>query len=210
MLRVVYDNVARGDYIADWGFSCIVNYRKKILFDTGANSSILLHNLSLTKVNDFDYVFLSHEHHDHVGGIDAVLNRTSCVVALNSFSKRLKEKIMRKTEIIEVKGSFEFDKNFFTTGELNGIEQSLVIKTKNGCFVLTGCSHPGLERIIFEAEKFGEVFGIMGGFHGFRNISMLRDFDVVIPCHCTAYKNEILRLENAKECFAGCKYVLLH
>jgi 7,8-dihydropterin-6-yl-methyl-4-(beta-D-ribofuranosyl)aminobenzene 5'-phosphate synthase len=204
---VVYDNEAKGDFIADWGFSCLIESKIRILFDTGADPNILSHNISLIDVNDFDYIFLSHAHYDHVGGLKAVLDSTSHVIALKSFPKSLKDWISSKCELIEVQKILEFEKGF-TAIAFEGFvdEQSLVIDTNLGLFVVTGCSHPGLDVILQHAERFGRVFGVMGGFHGFSRIDMLKNYDLVIPCHCTVYKREILRMPNAKPCFAGCSF----
>ncbi|ADB58023.1 MBL fold metallo-hydrolase [Archaeoglobus profundus] len=208
-ITVVYDNEAKSPFIADWGFSCLIESRIRVLFDTGASPEILSHNLSLIGVDDFDYVVLSHEHYDHVGGLSAVIEKTSYVLALKTFSRRLKGFISSKAELIEVVEPIEFE-NFVTTGSLGRIvkEQSLVVKTSKGNFVITGCSHPGLDKILRKAEEFGDVFGVMGGFHGFSKLEILQSYDLVIPCHCTAYKREILKMRNAKPCFAGCSFEL--
>ena len=46
-ITILYDNTAfRNDLKSDWGFSCLVEaYNKIILFDTGADGSILLENM---------------------------------------------------------------------------------------------------------------------------------------------------------------------
>jgi len=46
-ITIIYDNeVSEEGLEADWGFSCLVEvYGKKILFDTGADGSILLGNM---------------------------------------------------------------------------------------------------------------------------------------------------------------------
>ena len=208
-ITVVYDNEAKSPFIADWGFSCLIESCVRVLFDTGASPEILSHNLSLIGVDDFDYVVLSHEHYDHVGGLSAVIDKASCVLALKTFSRRLKDFIRSKAELIEVVEPLEFE-NFVTTGSLGRIikEQSLVVKTSRGNLVITGCSHPGLDKILRKAEEFGDVFGVMGGFHGFNRLEILQNYDLVIPCHCTVYKREILKMRNAKPCFAGCSFEL--
>ncbi len=208
---IVYDNSAKGDFIADWGFSCFIKTKGvKVLFDTGADADILAHNLILAGLDDFDYVFLSHEHYDHVGGLNAVLDKTSCVIALSSFSKKLKNTIKAKTELVEVDKALEFEKGLYSTGELGRFvkEQSLVVEVKGKYFVITGCSHPGLDVILAKAEEFGEVMGVMGGFHGFNRLEILKRYEIVIPCHCTVYKREILAMDNSRECFAGCRLKL--
>ena len=46
-ITIIYDNKVWKDNLkADWGFSCLIEvYGKNILFDTGANSRILLKNM---------------------------------------------------------------------------------------------------------------------------------------------------------------------
>ncbi len=203
---VVYDNEAVGEFVPGWGFSCYVESKWRVLFDTGWDGNVLLHNLSLVGVEDFDYIFLSHQHWDHIGGLNHVIDRTSYVFVPSSFSKNLKREIGRKAEVVEVSDPMKVENGLYTTGELGRHvkEQSLVLGLKDGVFVITGCSHPGLDVIIATAERFGRVRGVMGGFHGFSKLEILRDIDVVIPCHCTVAKEEILKMGNAKRCYAGC------
>ena len=209
-VTVVYDNEAKGGFVPGWGFSCYVESKAKILFDTGWDGNVLLHNLNLAGVEDFDYIFLSHQHWDHIGGLNHVIDRTSYVVVPSSFSENLKREIGRKAELIEVELPTEIDRGVYTTGALGRIgEQSLIVELAKGLLVLTGCSHPGLDLILATAERFGEVRVVMGGFHGFDRVDMLRRYELVIPCHCTMAKREILRLGNAKECYAGCSFELV-
>lgn len=207
---VVYDNEAVGEFIESWGFSCYVKSKVKILFDTGGDGNILLHNLDLAGIEDFDYIFLSHQHWDHIGGLNHVIDKTSYVVVPKSFSENLKREIRRKAELIEVEDLKMIDDGVYTTGELGRYikEQSLIVEVENAYFVVTGCSHPGLDVILNKADELGRILGVMGGFHGFRDIEILEKYDIVIPCHCTAYKHEILKMKNAKRCFAGCKFNL--
>ncbi len=205
---VVYDNSARGDFVPDWGFSCFVEADYSLLFDTGADPEILEYNLSLAGLDDFDYVFLSHEHYDHIGGLGAVLDRTSCVVVPKSFSRRLKEMIKSKAELMEIERAVRIAEHMYSTGELGTFikEQSLIVEGSKGCLVITGCSHPGLDRILRKANEIRRISAVAGGFHGFGRIEILRSYDLVAPCHCTVYKQEILRFENAVECCAGCGF----
>ncbi|MGC8939529.1 MAG: hypothetical protein ACP5IM_07525 [Candidatus Bathyarchaeia archaeon] len=59
------------------------------------------------------------------------------------------------------------------------------------CFI-TGCAHPGLENILRFASKFGEIHGIVGGFHDFSRLKTLRGTRLIVPCHCTMRKIGIL------------------
>ncbi len=208
---VVYDNEAVEPFIPAWGFSCFVHARNtSILFDTGWDGEILLHNLSLFGIEDFDFVVLSHQHWDHIGGLNHVISRTSYVVVPSTFSPNLKREIARKAELVEVTSPREIAEGIYTTGVLTRPipEQSLVVEVGRGVFVITGCSHPGLEAILRVAEKFGKVYGVMGGFHGFSRVELLRDYELVIPCHCTVAKEEILKMDNSRRCYAGCSFNL--
>jgi len=104
-----------------------------------------------------------------------------------------------------VKRPVQIRENVFSTGELEGIEQSLALKTDEGLFVLTGCAHPGMESILAAAAEFGELYGIAGGFHGFRDFKVFNGLSLICPCHCTEYKQEIRDLFKDKtlECGAG-------
>jgi 7,8-dihydropterin-6-yl-methyl-4-(beta-D-ribofuranosyl)aminobenzene 5'-phosphate synthase len=87
-------------------------------------------------------------------------------------------------------------------------DTALVYKSKDGIFVITGCSHSGICNII-EQAKFvsGEtkVLGVIGGFHLFelneqtlQTIEYLKENDIrfLYPCHCTSFK---VRAEMSKQ-----------
>ena len=71
--------------------------------------------------------------------------------------------------------------------------------------MVTGCSHPGVRNILKAASKLGKLYGIVGGFHGFRDFKALDELALIYPCHCTQYKREIRELFKDKtlECEAG-------
>jgi predicted Fe-Mo cluster-binding NifX family protein len=50
--------------------------------------------------------------------------------------------------VIKVKEGLKVHENIYSTGELNNFEQSLVIKQDKDLVVITGCSHPGVRKII--------------------------------------------------------------
>jgi 7,8-dihydropterin-6-yl-methyl-4-(beta-D-ribofuranosyl)aminobenzene 5'-phosphate synthase len=98
--------------------------------------------------------------------------------------------------------------NVFSTGELEGTEQSLALKTEKGIFVVTGCAHPTMRNILGAASQFGEVYGIAGGFHGFHNFRLFESLSLIYPCHCTQYKREILDLFRGKALGCGAGLVI--
>ncbi|MCD6414503.1 MAG: MBL fold metallo-hydrolase [Candidatus Diapherotrites archaeon] len=190
-ISIVYDNTALAGLKPDWGFSSLVELEgaPKILFDTGANSDILLNNMKKMNIDPtaIDEVFISHPHWDHVGGLDGFLDRNSDVIvyAPDSFSESITAKL------VKIKKSTKLHTNVFSTGELAGIEQSLVLKTKKGLVVLVGCSHPGVDKILEAASAFGKPYALVGGFHDFHDFDVLNGLKVICPIHCTRYKDEI-------------------
>lgn len=77
-LTILYDNNPYEEScMTEWGFSCLVELEDKtILFDTGGDPEVFAHNIDALGVDitEIDCVVLSHEHWDHVGGIDVVLD----------------------------------------------------------------------------------------------------------------------------------------
>jgi len=45
-LKILYDNRALEGFRADWGFACLVEAQEVVLFDTGADGSVLRHNMA--------------------------------------------------------------------------------------------------------------------------------------------------------------------
>ena len=57
-----------------WGFSAYFE-EYKLLFDTGSNGRVLLKNMQElgVDVKEIKYMFITHSHWDHIGGIDSIL-----------------------------------------------------------------------------------------------------------------------------------------
>jgi len=211
-VKILYDNEAIEGFRSGWGFSCLVG--EKLLFDTGADLNTLLFNMHRFKVDldKIDRIVFSHEHGDHTGGFQIIgLLRKVKVYLPRSFSRNFKNKIssFSNAELLEVSRLEEIDDEIFTTGELGFLikEQSLIVKTNRGLTVIAGCSHPGLDKILRVASKLGRIYGVVGGFHGFNKLEILRGIDLIVPCHCTARKRKILILypDSSVKCSAGCR-----
>jgi len=198
-LTIVYDNEVykKGFGLkSNWGFSCLLETKNdKILFDCGAKGKILLNNMEKLRINpkEINKIVISHEHWDHNGGLKSII---ALIKGAELYSLE-KTKINEKIKFKLVKESEMILEGVYTTGRLEGSpidEQSLVLKGKKGYYVIVGCSHSGVENILYESKKFGKVIGIIGGFHGFEKFNVLNDLDLISPCHCTKYKKSLEKL----------------
>ncbi len=207
IITSVYDNYqVNPDLTTNWGFGCVIRTPfKNILFDTGADSSVLLSNMEKMNIDpeDIDIVVISHIHGDHVGGLSGFLERNSNVKVHipSSFPNSWRRKIKScGAEYQDVKNFRQISDNVYTTGEMGTWikEQSLVLDTKEGIVIITGCAHPGVVNIVKKARQIlpdKNVYLVMGGFHlsgasdsKLRSIiKEFRDMGVqkVAPSHCS-------------------------
>ncbi len=191
---ILYDNTSISPKLkADWGFSCLIETEdRNILFDTGGNGKILLENMSLLEIDPkrIDDIFISHQHFDHIGGLSAILNENSKAVV--HIPRSLKG-IKYPNKVISYDNSQVLYENIYSTGELNGDEQSLVIKTDRGSVVIIGCCHPGLKNIL-SSLKEKNIYAVIGGLHGSTEFDQLKNVTKVCPTHCTKHIEEIKEL----------------
>jgi 7,8-dihydropterin-6-yl-methyl-4-(beta-D-ribofuranosyl)aminobenzene 5'-phosphate synthase len=191
-VTIIYDNETWQPGLgAAWGFSCLVEANgRRLLFDTGGQGVVLLRNLATLKLDpqEITDVFISHGHWDHLGGLPELLqvNREVRVYLPGSCSRPAGAR-----EVISLQGPCALSGNYFSTGELEGGEQSLVVKTDHGLVVICGCAHPGVGAILEAAATFGRVSALIGGLHGFKEYELLKDLELVCPCHCTQQQAEI-------------------
>ena len=222
-LITVYDNYQHNSELKiGFGFGCVIKTKdKNILFDTGSESLTLIGNMEKLgiKPEEINIIVLSHIHGDHVGGLFGFLEKNSNVTVfiLDSFPKSFKNEIKQMGAlIVEVNREIEIEKGIYSTGELGILikEQSLIINTKKGLVIVTGCAHPGIVNIIQRAKELTnkEVYLVIGGFHlsgasdsELKNIiESFRELNVkkVAPCHCSGdrcrelfkqeYKNDFI------------------
>jgi len=123
-----------------------------------------------------------------IGGLSAFLNVRSQVRVYVPASLRGVRGIK---EVISVSEPAEIHENVFSTGELDGIEQSMAVKTDKGIVLIVGCSHPRMAHILKAASQFGNIVAIVGGMHGFSEFELFKDLELICPAHCTAYKAQI-------------------
>jgi len=205
-ITVIYDNyVHREGMESDWGFSCLIEgTSQSILFDTGTRGDLFMTNfreLGLSPAQ-VDRVVLSHEHGDHIGGLEAFLEaRGSLPVYFPlSFSPRTVEAIKEwGGRPVPVKDPLKITTDLVLSGELGSRipEIALGIRTSSGLVVVTGCSHPGIVEILRHfRETTGEpLLMALGGFHlrdrSIRQMATLIDdlrslgLQKCAPTHCT-------------------------
>jgi len=205
MFTIVYDNNGYDERLqTQWGFACWVETEDvTVLFDTGGDGAILLSNLSKLGLDpaEIDAVVLSHIHGDHTGGLGALLGTgvKPTVYVPTSFPAAFKKDVRALTDVVEVTGSVEIASDIHSTGEVSGgiIEQALAVESEDGLVVVTGCAHPGVDKMVRRAKEGigGDIALVMGGFHlgsasrsridriiaNFREMGVQR----VAPCHCT-------------------------
>jgi len=178
-VKVLFDKYAVSKKLyTGWGVSFLLG--DNVLFDTGENGSWLVRNMRMLKVDlsKLKAVVISHDHWDHQGGLWELLKkkRGLMVYSCPGFSVEFKDKVKQlKGKIVESAGFKRVLGDIFVTGEIAGEykgeympEQAIVVKSKKGISVITGCAHPGIVKMIEKVlDKFDGrvIYSVIGGFH---------------------------------------------
>ena len=204
--QIVFDNVpyARGLKLG-WGFAVVIRgFAKTILFDTGSEGDKLLSNMLALQVSpsEIDTIFISHGHDDHIGGLSAFLRANHRVEVF------LPEDVPVETivaidragalpTIIGVGGMIA--PGVTSTGVVGRrpLEQGLVLAGDCAATLITGCAHPGVDKLVGAAKQQSglQVKLVIGGMHlgqsSRRKILALRrrlkelGVEQLAPSHCT-------------------------
>ncbi len=200
-LTIVFNNYSTvEDLQPAWGMAAFLeNGKDAILFDTGSSGDVLLFNLKVLKLEPkrVRKIVISHNHWDHVGGLVDFVRKNSMV---EIYAPALDEKtyydvtslgaIVRWTDAPQFVTS-----GISTTGVLSGPvpEQALVVAGHKGHTILTGCSHPGVARLVASAPR--PRYLVTGGFHLFRSrfeeikqtaVDLANTgVELIAPSHCT-------------------------
>ena len=194
-IKIVFENNKIEDrFISDFGLSVLIfnnftdNY---LLFDTGSNGKTLIHNIEQfdIKISDISKVFISHNHFEHIGGLDGLYDKNPNIEIyvpvenLVAFKRKY-----TKSEVIGISDIKEIEQNIYSTGQLGTYlkEQAMLLKTEeNNLIVIVGCSHPDLDEIFARGKQIGNIIAVIGGLHGFRKIGVLEGIDFIGACHCS-------------------------
>lgn len=189
-ITVLYDEGALvgTTYTGGKGFSLLVESDgEKTLFGTGRKYRYLANNMFIAGVDgeSVTRAVISHGHADHWGGIAAVLREREEPLEVYSVAgawgekkflgatgitvpEELSGKVLRK----DVTDWVQLSEHLFVSVPMRfhdgeGEEIFLVLKSKNGPVLMSGCCHCGLDHI-FEAvkNKFDAYpIAVLGGLH---------------------------------------------
>jgi len=176
-LTVLVDNYSYNKtLVTAWGLSiyCVAD-NVTFLFDTGPDDYALCRNSELLGINlsSIDFVVLSHEHGDHVGGLNYVAKlRRGIKVYVPSSSRDLISYVSSLgLNPVPVHNTVTVAKGVFIVGEVYGppYEIAVAINTSKGFVVVVGCSHAGVTTFLRKvSEEFGgRIYAVIGGFHLF-------------------------------------------
>lgn len=175
-VRVIYDNTVKTSGLtADWGFGLLITGLKcDVLFDTGADPDIFESNFRKMELDasGIDFLVISHEHDDHTKGIPGLLKMKKNIPVFipEAISDGFKHELANAGfKPIFVSNPVMICENLYSSGEFTTPipEQALVLNTKKGLIVMTGCSHPGIIEMLQKIKSCFNmnIYGVLGGFH---------------------------------------------
>lgn len=180
---------ARNDLQLEHGVSYLVKTdHLNILMDVGMTPARLSHNMRALGLSekDFDAVFITHIHPDHMGGTDAWWNNTLTAgdppfdlrgklvyvpLAINNANSQpiVATQPAKLADGVATTGAIAFSDLFpLSLKSPRNAEQTLAVNVEGrGMVLIMGCGHPTVERIVARAQAlFDEpIAGLVGGLH---------------------------------------------
>jgi 7,8-dihydropterin-6-yl-methyl-4-(beta-D-ribofuranosyl)aminobenzene 5'-phosphate synthase len=152
---IVYDNNPYDDRVEPGnGFACLIEgLDKTILFDTGGDGERLLENMEKLGIDPatVDVIFISHNHADHVGGLEAFLAqnpRVTVYLPQRGLTDLLAVVQRTPARAVAIAGGRIICPGAYSTGPAGDWlkEQALVVETPRGPVLVTGCAHSFVNR----------------------------------------------------------------
>lgn len=186
----------------EFGYAVYIRYGGiDVLFDTGATAETLAHNLRAAAVDpgSIDMLVVSHNHPDHIGGISYIRKSNPAIKVYAPPAQAVDGgPLERVTDVYEISPNLFVIRTHTDIPTVGiGDELSMLIKTAQGPYVVTGCSHTGVARIVAKATAVAgrEIFHYTGGarlkFRGVRDTENVADelsrlrVSQVSPGHCS-------------------------
>lgn len=145
------------DFTQDYGYAVYVSYEgKKFLMDTGTGKAILVKNMKAAGIllENLDFVFLSHAHPDHTGGL-AYIRRKLPSLRIYIPPGSGFERFNPDEQLIAVNDYLKVSSNIFLIHTHRGSwdELALLIITKKGPYLFTTNSHTNFFATLEKAKR---------------------------------------------------------
>jgi len=216
---------------------------ERTLFDTGGRGRYLIHNLGHLDIpaGSISRVVISHGHAHHIGGLDSLLTEREAPVTVISNQECLSMMEKRRTVTVinapkavkeRTEGWMQLSEHLFAlelpAAETRGVlgreiihETALVLMTRGGPVLITGCAHTGIINAIEAVKRVTgkDVHAVVGGVHLVRKKNKELDgiahylmHDIKTPLlymnHCATPKSKTqlrtkLGLKGVKEFYVG-------
>lgn len=208
-IKILFDKEEIDDrFESGWGLSYLL---EDTLFDTGEKFEYLLKNIHALGVNlnTIKKLVISHNHWNHRAGLEELLKLRNDlkIYGCSDFFQEFKDKL-NLSNLSEVTNFSQISKDIYTTGPFKTLykaepilEQSLIVKTKNGISIICACAHMSLiellnrAKFLFANEK---INFLIGGFHLIEADNRLTEYIVkevrnmgvehIAPSHCSGYE----------------------
>lgn len=161
---------AEEGYQQEFGYSVYVRFEgASVLFDTGVTPIALEQNLKAADIDpkSIDVLVLSHNHPDHIGGISFIRKTNPDIVVYAAPGQEIDNHPVTRLKDFKSITPNLYAIRTHTDSPTSGIsdELSLVMRTYQGPYLLTGCSHTGVARIVKKAAGIiGQpIFHYTGG-----------------------------------------------
>ncbi|MCM8774204.1 MAG: MBL fold metallo-hydrolase [Candidatus Omnitrophica bacterium] len=212
-IKIVFDKDTEDkNLIGGWGITYLVD--NSLLFDTGEKGEYIINNFKILNVdiNKIDNIFISHNHWDHLSGLEDLLkiisNNVNVWVCADTFEELKNFNCnLRKVDNFE-----KIKERIYTTGcfKINYkgkviFEQALILETDKGLSIISGCAHMGVLQLIAKVKELfpkDNIYSFVGGMHLIDKDNRLIEYIVeeiaklgierLFLGHCTGYQSTTL------------------